>query len=259
MNHTIARSTSGLAVRVGAAVAVAAGGLVHLQLYFDGYRSTPDANLGRSFVVNGVASLVIAIALLARPTVLVRLAGLGLSLGTFLAFALSRTDRGVFGFTEHGFQPSPQAMIAVAVELAATALIVVTFVPAIGAGSQIPTRGVATAALALAGAAVVLSLLWAQDSTVTAADSSPGSHAVTVVDFSFQPSSISVPVGSTVTWTNEDAFAHSVVATGGPDATFRSDPLATGQTYSHTFDAPGTYTYICGIHPSMAGSVVVTE
>ncbi len=240
-------------------MAVAVGGLVHLQLHFDGYRSTPDANLGRSFVLNGIASLVVAIALLARPTVVVRLAGLGLSLGTLVAFALSRTDRGVFGFTEHGLQPSPQAMIAVAVELAATALIVITFVPAIGVGRPIPTRGVATAALALAGAAVVLSLMWAQDSTVTAAGSSPGPHAVTVVDFSFRLSTISVPVGSTVTWTNEDSFAHSIVATGGPDAAFRSDPLSTGQTYSHTFDTPGTYTYICGIHPSMAGSVVVTE
>ncbi len=82
---------------------------MHLQLYFDGYRDFPNANLGRSFLLNGFGSALIAIAVVARRDLIVRLAGIGMVVGTLIAFALSRSDRGVFGFTEQGFQPSPQA------------------------------------------------------------------------------------------------------------------------------------------------------
>jgi len=80
-------------------------------------------------------------------------------------------------------------------------------------------------------------------------------QAVTIKGFAFDPASISVTVGTTVTWTNEDGTAHTVTFdSGGVD----SGHLATGATYSRTFDAPGTFAYHCAIHPSMTGTVTVT-
>lgn len=80
-------------------------------------------------------------------------------------------------------------------------------------------------------------------------------QAVTIKGFAFDPASISVTVGATVTWTNEDSTAHTVTFdSGGVD----SGQLAAGATYSRTFDAPGTFAYHCAIHPSMTGTVTVT-
>ena len=80
--------------------------------------------------------------------------------------------------------------------------------------------------------------------------------AVTVVDFAFDPTSLSVPVGETVTWTNEDGAAHTVTSDGqGP---LDSGDIAGGATFEHTFDQPGTYGYVCTIHPTMTGTVEVS-
>jgi len=78
--------------------------------------------------------------------------------------------------------------------------------------------------------------------------------AVTISGFAFGPASISIPVGSTVTWTNQDGTAHTVTA---DDGSFDSGSLAQGATFSQTFDTPGTYTYHCAIHSSMTGTVTV--
>lgn len=79
--------------------------------------------------------------------------------------------------------------------------------------------------------------------------------AVTITDFKFDPPSLSVKAGTTVTWTNKDEEPHSVVASGGA---FRSSTMGTGATFSYTFTAPGTFDYVCGIHPFMPGTVTVT-
>ena len=79
--------------------------------------------------------------------------------------------------------------------------------------------------------------------------------AVSIVDFAFQPASIEVPAGSTVTWTNAGAAPHTVTA---DDGSFDSGQLKPGATFSQTFSTPGTYTYHCEIHPQMTGTVVVT-
>ena len=68
------------------------------------------------------------------------------------------------------------------------------------------------------------------------------------------PNEIQLAVGDTVVWTNLDPFAHSVRAS---DQSFGSDPLNQGDTFSFTFPAAGSFAYICGIHPSMTGTVVV--
>jgi plastocyanin len=80
--------------------------------------------------------------------------------------------------------------------------------------------------------------------------------AVTIVDFAFQPASLEVTAGTTVTWTNSDAAPHTVTADNGE---FDSGRLAPGASFSQTFDAAGTFTYHCEIHPQMAGTIVVTD
>ena len=80
-------------------------------------------------------------------------------------------------------------------------------------------------------------------------------QAVTIVNFAFQPASLEVPVGTTVTWTNQGSAPHTVTA---DDGSFDSGTLQPGGTFSMTFDTPGTFTYHCEIHPNMMGTIVVT-
>jgi Plastocyanin len=84
--------------------------------------------------------------------------------------------------------------------------------------------------------------------------SKPPAAEVKIDNFTFGPASLTVAPGTTVTWTNRDDIPHTVVA---DDKTFKSKPLDTDDTYSHTFDKPGTYRYFCSIHPHMTGTVVV--
>jgi plastocyanin len=245
--------------RLSAAIALLTGGLVHLQLYFDGYRSFPDANLGRSFIANGVASAVIAAALLVRRDALLRLAGIGVALGTLGAFAMSRTGDGVFGLRETGLDPSPQALIAMVAEIAAVAALAFSFVPKVGGGNTYARRAGLAAAGVFAAAAIVLSVLWSQgpeDSPATVASTDGTPSSVAISGFTFGDGELTVATGSEVTWTNSDGPTHSVVAT---DGSFKSDRLGTGESFSHTFDAAGTFAYVCGIHASMTGTVIVTD
>ena len=87
-----------------------------------------------------------------------------------------------------------------------------------------------------------------------AAAQAPRAVAIKIANFAFGPSVVTVPVGSTVTWTNNDDDAHSVVA---DNKAFRSGPLDTDDSYKFTFAAAGTYVYHCGLHPRMVGKIVV--
>ena len=78
----------------------------------------------------------------------------------------------------------------------------------------------------------------------------------TIADLTFQPSVIEVDAGASVTWTNEDSVPHTVT---GRTADFNSGVMQNGDTFSQTFDEPGTFDYFCAIHPSMTGTVTVTE
>ena len=83
-------------------------------------------------------------------------------------------------------------------------------------------------------------------------------HSIVIQNFAFSPASLTVAKGTTVTWTNNDSTAHTVTETDGkkgPD----SSSIDQGATYSFTYDAPGTDQYHCSIHPSMTGTVTVTE
>jgi plastocyanin len=80
------------------------------------------------------------------------------------------------------------------------------------------------------------------------------SAEVKVDNFSFGPATLTVAVGTTVTWTNRDDIPHTVVST---DKVFKSKVLDTDEKFSFTFSKAGTYPYFCSIHPKMTGSVVV--
>jgi plastocyanin len=90
----------------------------------------------------------------------------------------------------------------------------------------------------------------------TASGAVSADPAVDIVNFVFDPKSLTVKAGSTVTWTNEDAAVHSIKDTS-PLATPVSPDLGRGGTFSITYGEPGSYSYICGIHQYMTGSVQV--
>ena len=74
-----------------------------------------------------------------------------------------------------------------------------------------------------------------------------------IINFAFDPDQLVVPVGTTVTWRDVEGF-HTVLSS---DFLLDSPPLEEGQTYAHTFAAPGEYRYVCGIHPDMLGTITV--
>ena len=78
---------------------------------------------------------------------------------------------------------------------------------------------------------------------------------VKIDNFSFAPATVTVAVGTTVTWVNQDDVPHNVVSTEGK--TLKSPVMDTDQKFSYTFTAAGTYPYYCAIHPKMTGKVVV--
>jgi plastocyanin len=84
----------------------------------------------------------------------------------------------------------------------------------------------------------------------------PAANAVAISGFAFAPATLTVPVGTTVTWINQDEEPHTVTSATSQEP-FRSDALDTDDKFSFTFAKPGTYKYFCAIHPHMVGTVVV--
>jgi amicyanin len=80
---------------------------------------------------------------------------------------------------------------------------------------------------------------------------SPG---IEIRNFSFATPALTVPAGTTVTWTNRDEEPHTVTSA---ERVFASPGLDAGETFSFTFTTPGTYHYYCALHPHMTGTVVV--
>ncbi|HET8628078.1 MAG TPA: cupredoxin family copper-binding protein, partial [Thermomicrobiales bacterium] len=81
-----------------------------------------------------------------------------------------------------------------------------------------------------------------------------GGPRVTIDNFNFVPNTLTVPVGTTVTWTNHDDIVHTVTS---KDQVFNSGALDTNDSFTYTFTKPGTYPYFCAIHPIMTAQVVV--
>jgi plastocyanin len=79
---------------------------------------------------------------------------------------------------------------------------------------------------------------------------------ISIDNFAFVPATLTVPVGSTVTWTNHDEEPHTVAAS---DGSFHSPGMGSQASYSHTFPTAGRFDYVCSIHPFMHATVVVTQ
>lgn len=110
---------------------------------------------------------------------------------------------------------------------------------------------------AAAVAAVLLACAPAADATGAAHASALAPVTVKIANFTFGPTKLTVSPGMTVTWVNDDDIPHTVVASD--NKTFRSKVLDTGDRFSFTFTAAGTYSYYCSIHPHMTGKVVVVK
>jgi plastocyanin len=88
----------------------------------------------------------------------------------------------------------------------------------------------------------------------------PGADEVWMQSIAFNPSTKSVAVGTTITWTNKDGVTHTVTsgAPGSPNGTFDSGNMGNGATFSHTFSSAGTFPYYCRIHgAAMTGTITV--
>jgi len=103
----------------------------------------------------------------------------------------------------------------------------------------------------LAGAALVVYA--AAVEPVAAAPGAAGPR-VEIKHHKYVPDTLTVPVGTTVTWVNRDEDVHTVISTAEK---FRSRGMDTDEQFSQTFTAPGTYEYFCTLHPLMKAKVIV--
>lgn len=91
----------------------------------------------------------------------------------------------------------------------------------------------------------------ATSSQASAAAATQG-NTVSIENFAFVPDSLTIKAGTTVIWTNNDSASHNIKSTD-----FTSPMMANGQTFEFKFDTKGTFDYICGVHPSMKGKIIV--
>ena len=92
------------------------------------------------------------------------------------------------------------------------------------------------------------------NSPATGSSTGPGANEVWIQSMAFNPGTITVVAGTTITWTNKDGVAHTVTSNTG---LFDSGTISINGTYSHLFASAGTFPYYCTIHPSMTATVVV--
>lgn len=95
--------------------------------------------------------------------------------------------------------------------------------------------------------------------TNSSSNEAVSTNTVAIKDFAFSPATITVKVGTTVTWTNQDSAAHTVTSDSNSKESFDSGSMAKDKTFTHTFNTAGTFDYICTFHPDMTGKVKVTE
>jgi len=98
--------------------------------------------------------------------------------------------------------------------------------------------------------------------TVTNAPGSSTPGCEETAEGCFIPSPVTIDIGATVTWENNDTAAHTSTAgsaVDGPSGVFDSSLIMAGSSFSHTFDSAGTYDYFCMVHPWMSGTVIVED
>jgi plastocyanin len=116
------------------------------------------------------------------------------------------------------------------------------------------TRSAWAAGLAMPVMIAIVLSLGAPMVRANAQQPSSANAEVKIDHFSFGPGTLTVAVGTTVTWTNRDDIPHTVVSS---DGVFKSKVLDTGEKFSYTFAQAGTFPYFCSIHPTMTGKVIV--
>ena len=111
-----------------------------------------------------------------------------------------------------------------------------------------------TVVLQMARVAGVLALLIAFGSPGTATVSAQSTTTITIADLAFSPANVTIQIGDTVVFANNDSVAHTATAN---DGSFDTGTIQPGESASVTFTTAGTFSYFCQIHPSMSGSVTV--
>lgn len=106
-----------------------------------------------------------------------------------------------------------------------------------------------TTMIARSASALLIAVAVAAASPVQAAN-----ITVQIDNFTFNPKSIRVKAGDTVTWTNADDIPHTVTS---KTSAFRSKAMDTNDKFAFKFTTPGTFDYFCSLHPNMTGSIVV--
>ena len=148
----------------------------------------------------------------------------------------------------------------------ALAGVVLAVVGLVRLGQGRPDRHRTTATSVTTAATAAATTLAAADGSsapgteAASATAASGEVSVDIADFAFSPDPLDIAVGTKVTWTNKDSFAHTATATGDTSATgaaFDSKNLESGTSYSYVFEKAGTFSYRCAIHNSMTGAVVV--
>jgi plastocyanin len=126
-----------------------------------------------------------------------------------------------------------------------------------------PTQPTARSLKCLAALAAVVVVGFGPNLAAAAAEDSgsappvpQASPSVMIVEHRYEPASLTVIAGDTVTWTNQDQAQHVIAGTSGPEA-LQAPSLSQGQSWSHTFGTPGSYSYTCDVHPDMVASLTV--
>jgi plastocyanin len=141
--------------------------------------------------------------------------------------------------------------------LSKNALMVSLFVAAVavtGCSSSSVVDDSGTTTTTTAASASLTTTTTAASATSTTTDSSDGA-TISVVNFQFNPGSITVSVGESVTWTNNSAGRHTTTAKSGEWNT----QLGAGESFTQIFETAGTFDFFCSIHPSMTGTVTVSS
>ena len=86
-----------------------------------------------------------------------------------------------------------------------------------------------------------------------------GGMAVSMQNITFGPNNLSVKMGDTVTWTNDESIGHDVTADDGSFKSGAPGGLKQGDTFEHAFDKAGSFAYNCTVHPNMTGTIEVTQ
>ncbi len=144
---------------------------------------------------------------------------------------------------------------------ATTAMAAMTTPAATTAMAAMTTPAATTAMAAMTTAAMTsmpsmtTAAMSSMPSMTTAAMAGGKPNEITIQDFKFGPETLTIPVGTKVTWTNKDSSAHTVTSDEG--TVLKSDLIPQNGKFEFTFDKAGTYTYHCQPHPFMKATIIV--